>query len=314
MILKTIAFLLVAAPIIYAQDVEKKDGDCIINWSSGYITCAGESASGQSSYAAKRASVVIAKRNLLETVKGVQIDSETIIENGMIKSDTISAKVSGVIKGSEVISNEYNETKQSAIAKVKIHLGKDLLVALLDEAEGSAWNIKIKKLLDFISPTKLYAGEIYDNEDISTLKKLIRDFKANNDHKSANAVQNIIDGISNKTTKATGLLIDASNVSDFKNAIEVKLVDKTGKEIYPSGFVAKKAFIGKNGSSVGYDFSINDAKKNKRVFDKPLLVKALSTYKSRKSDLILSDSDIQKIMSGVSSGLQEAKVIIVMAE
>ena len=55
---------------------------------------------------ARRAAVVDAQRNLLESVKGVAVDSETTVENFMLKSDIIHTKVNGIITGARVVSEE----------------------------------------------------------------------------------------------------------------------------------------------------------------------------------------------------------------
>ncbi|OUO40382.1 hypothetical protein B5F82_04240 [Megamonas hypermegale] len=62
---------------------------------------------GQAKLMARRAAVVEAQRNLLETVKDVAIDSETNVEMSMTLNDTIHSKVSGVIRGARVIDEEY---------------------------------------------------------------------------------------------------------------------------------------------------------------------------------------------------------------
>lgn len=61
---------------------------------------------GTAKIQARRAAVVDAQRNLLESIKGVAIDSETTVENFMLKDDVIHSKVSGIIKGARVISEE----------------------------------------------------------------------------------------------------------------------------------------------------------------------------------------------------------------
>ena len=58
---------------------------------------------------ARRAAVVDAQRNLLESVKGVAIDSETTVENFMLKDDIIHTKVNGIITGARVISEEVQD-------------------------------------------------------------------------------------------------------------------------------------------------------------------------------------------------------------
>lgn len=62
---------------------------------------------GQAKLMARRAAVVEAQRNLLETVKNVAIDSETNVEKSMLINDTIHSKVSGVISGARVIDEEF---------------------------------------------------------------------------------------------------------------------------------------------------------------------------------------------------------------
>jgi hypothetical protein len=56
---------------------------------------------------ALRAAQVDAYRNLLETVKGVKIDAQTTVRDFMTESDTINAKVSGLVKGAKVMNKVY---------------------------------------------------------------------------------------------------------------------------------------------------------------------------------------------------------------
>ncbi|MDP2646953.1 MAG: hypothetical protein Q8P24_18610 [Desulfobacterales bacterium] len=57
---------------------------------------------GQARAMAQRAAVVDARRNLLEVIKGVHIDSTTRVENFMVKDDSIVAKVQGMLNFSSV--------------------------------------------------------------------------------------------------------------------------------------------------------------------------------------------------------------------
>jgi hypothetical protein len=49
---------------------------------------------------------VDAQRNLLETIKGVRIDSRTLVQDFIIQKDLISAKVSGLLKGASVVEKK----------------------------------------------------------------------------------------------------------------------------------------------------------------------------------------------------------------
>ncbi len=75
-----------------------------INWTSGNLSAEGFGAPPPSAppaameTMATRAATGVARRNLLELVEGVTIDSETIVENFMVKSDVITSHVHGIIK------------------------------------------------------------------------------------------------------------------------------------------------------------------------------------------------------------------------
>ena len=58
---------------------------------------------------ARRAAVVDAYRSLAEQVKGVHITAETTIESQIISGDIIQAKVNAVIRGAEILSEEFKD-------------------------------------------------------------------------------------------------------------------------------------------------------------------------------------------------------------
>ncbi len=97
------------------QLVENRDNGSI-NWSSGIIRTVGIGAPPEWSYGkpqarpmAITAARVVAFRNLLEIVKGVQIQSSTTVENFMLTNDTIHSQVEGMIRGAQVTKTQYME-------------------------------------------------------------------------------------------------------------------------------------------------------------------------------------------------------------
>ncbi len=54
-----------------------------------------------------RAALTDARRNLLEVIKGVHIDSVTQVHNYMVRDDTIVARVQGIIQNSRVDDKQY---------------------------------------------------------------------------------------------------------------------------------------------------------------------------------------------------------------
>ena len=143
-----IKFLMLILLSIFAfgREVIEESGSCKINWTQGFILCEGESAQGQSKYAANLSAKVISQRNMLEVIKGVNITSEATVKNGLDSSEIIKSRVDGVIRGAQIVSTKYNYDTKSSVATSKLELGKDLLAALLSDPSLLSWNEKVEKL------------------------------------------------------------------------------------------------------------------------------------------------------------------------
>ena len=57
---------------------------------------------------ARRAAVVDGQRNLLEAIYHLSVDSNTTVENSVLTSDVIQIKVSGILSGARVVSEEFD--------------------------------------------------------------------------------------------------------------------------------------------------------------------------------------------------------------
>ncbi|MBQ7703897.1 MAG: LPP20 family lipoprotein [Selenomonadaceae bacterium] len=83
------------------------------DWHSNTITVTGTgiapygSHGAQARIMARRAAQADAYRQLLETVKGVQIDATTTVEMAMTTSDIVNLHVEGVIQGARIISENF---------------------------------------------------------------------------------------------------------------------------------------------------------------------------------------------------------------
>ncbi len=76
---------------------------------------------------AERAAQVVAYRNLLEAVKGVQVDSATTVENFVVTSDVVKTQVSGIIQGATIMDKKYMSD-----GSVEVTVGMKLTGALAD--------------------------------------------------------------------------------------------------------------------------------------------------------------------------------------
>lgn len=307
--------LLVAALLfsvsLMARDVVESSGECEINWSDGFIACEGTSAADQSKFAATLSAKVIAQRNLLEVVKGVQIDSEVSVADGMISSDVIKSRVEGAIRGARVTNNIYDKEQKSATATVKLEMGKDLLEALLSDPTKLSWNEKIQEVFKNFSLINNAYAATYTVKDTATIKKVMEDLRSSGHKEASEYVAKLLDGI--EKTTYTGILIDVSQLDNFKKAMIVKLVDQNGKEIYPGNLITKKMLVKKN-TSVGYVFGHDDAVSDKRVFNTPIEIKAKQIYKNRHSDIVLDASQIEQLSSVDQKVFQNAKILLLLGE
>jgi len=89
-------------------------GSGAINWTSGIIRAVGIGAPPEKFYGkpearpmALRAAKMDAYRNILEVIQGVRIESSTTVKNFMVTDDSISAQVSGMVRGAQVAKQEY---------------------------------------------------------------------------------------------------------------------------------------------------------------------------------------------------------------
>jgi hypothetical protein len=98
----------------YVQDFEMQQGKGSIDWESGYVTATGigmappgASSKAQARALALRAATVTARRNLLEIVKDVHIDSTTTIRNNMVADDTVESVIRGKLHNSRILDTAY---------------------------------------------------------------------------------------------------------------------------------------------------------------------------------------------------------------
>ncbi len=85
-----------------------------IDWATGIAEAVGIGAPpekpanmAQARAMAKRAAVTVARRNLLEIIKGVRVDSMTLVKDFVVESDIIRSQVEGYLRDSQVVDIAY---------------------------------------------------------------------------------------------------------------------------------------------------------------------------------------------------------------
>lgn len=93
-----------------------------VNWTQQFVEAKGAAVidnqkftnPAQAKLMASRGAVVVAQRNLLEIIKGVNITSETTVQDMMTTSDFIYTRIDGVVKGAQQVgeAREVNGTME----------------------------------------------------------------------------------------------------------------------------------------------------------------------------------------------------------
>ncbi|QDR83181.1 LPP20 family lipoprotein [Sporomusa termitida] len=84
-----------------------------INWDEGFVEATGTGvpssiakSPAQARLMARRAAIVDAQRNLLESIEGVKITAETTVKNFETTNDTVRTQVTGIVKGSKIVNEQ----------------------------------------------------------------------------------------------------------------------------------------------------------------------------------------------------------------
>ena len=136
-----LVLILSAAPLMAQQrsEVVEQLPNGAINWSQGVVTAKGSGAPptgitniAQARLMAERAAKADALRNLLETVKGVRVDSETTVESYTTKNDRVLTRVSGIVIGARVVDTRYLSDGAVEVT-VAVNMTGELMAVMLQE-------------------------------------------------------------------------------------------------------------------------------------------------------------------------------------
>jgi hypothetical protein len=329
LVIAYIGFLLSLAltSIADAEDAIETASNGTINWTVGEVYATGIGAPpaqavnpAQARAMAERAAFVVAIRNLLETVKGVRVDSESVVENFMVKSDVIRTKMDGIVRGARIVKSQHMPDGSVEVlvsmpmkgafmnALVPDSFGKQSAYVFPSPSPAPAKPSITKPAPPAVEPKVPPVGPGQKTEPVRTIPLPPSGPVAEPPRPSPGTQPDST--LSLKGGMATGLVIDGRGLG-LKPALLPKIVDQQGREIYV-GQVATRTNAVEQGVA-GYAKDVNAASNNFRVTDNPAIVKGLKASGPARTDIMIGqgDADALRQFSSKSDFLQYCRVIIV---
>jgi len=339
-----LALILSAAPLMAQQrsEVLEQLSNGTINWSQGLVTAKGSGAPptgitniAQARLMAERAAKADALRNLLETVKGVRVDSETTVESYTTKSDRVMTRVSGIVIGARVVDTRYLSDGGVEVT-VAVNMTGELLAVMLQElppltrplmpAPPLSRPLPVPPKETRLPPpppppkeTKLPpppppappAQETKVQpppaaEPTGTPPPSI-ETKAQTPSKAPARAE---DNLDLKKLDYTGLIVDARKLG-LRPALVPKIMNEKGELVYSTQSLGQQD-IARMGL-VGYAKDVNAAAKNQRVTADPVVVSGLGATGEKKTDVVISNRDAQMILTTApyTGYLKNGRVMVV---
>jgi hypothetical protein len=319
--------------------VVERMGHGTINWTQGMVLAKGSGAPpkgvtnvAQARLMAERAAKADALRNLLETVKGVRVDSETTVESFTTKSDRVLTRVSGIVIGARVVETRYLSDGAVEVT-VAVNLTGELLAVMLQELPPLTQPLMPapplpkplpapvkpshgpppaeKPALPPPAPSKPPAQESKVQpprvtQPGGTPPPSIETRVQTPVKSPARAEENL----DLKKLEYTGLIIDARKLG-LRPALVPKIVNEKGELVYSSQSVGQQDIV--RMGLVGYAKDVNAAARNQRVTADPVVVNGLRATGEKKTDVVISNRDAQIVLTTApyTGYLKNGRVMVV---
>ncbi len=310
-----------------------------INWTTSEVYATGLGAppphpvnAAQARAMAERAAFVVALRNLLEAVKGVRVDSESVVENFMTRSDVIRTKVDGIVRGARTVKTQYL-SDGSVEVLVALSLKGEFLNAIVPETFGKANGLftPVKPSPRIPVPSQPPTAPEKKAEPIKPAPqrpiltpapapsvpapKPEPERPAPQTEKKTGPAQPAPEVPSPATVAfkggvATGMVIDGRGLG-LRPALLPRIIDQQGQELYVGQVVPRTNAVEQG--VAGYARDVQAAANNFRVTDNPAVIKAVMASGNARTDVVINQADAQAFRELGKNGdfLKYCRVIIV---
>ncbi|NKB80300.1 MAG: hypothetical protein GKS05_00095 [Nitrospirales bacterium] len=325
------------------QEAIERIGNGRINWTTGQITATGVGVVSPGQRAmlaqamAERAAFAIALRNLLEVIKGIRVDSETVVENYMIKNDAIRTQVEGMVKGAQQLAKR-TAPDGSVEIDVRFPITGALSNTIIPQEFGYKhptsdlpFDQSHPKLNSHMAPSSsLTVPDPFIPIESPFPKEEVRMSQTDGSQEAQD--DPLSESIPLQSTNPemfesrthkefalpdqpfqrsyTGLIVDARGIG-LRPALIPRLLSEHSQEFYVGGVVSRDRAV--ESGVVGYSKDLVAASRQHRISDQPLIVKGQRTAGAKKTDIVLGQKDIARIQLADSSThfLEQARVVVV---
>jgi len=280
-IITALSLLFLSTTLSIAQLVDSVSNGSI-DWQQRMIIATGFGAPNKNmppetwEIGSRKAAEIDAMATLLGVVTGITIDASVSVENFMTTHQEISAKVKGVLRNFKVIATR---TRANGLTEVDVGIPID----------GNLANCFIPDLLEKKPPLRQPQQQ-----------------KPQEPEKSY-----------------TGLIIDARGLG-VRPAMLPKVINENGEEVYGTGYVSRDYAV--NQGIVGYSKQMDMARDvrpetvrrgwglDARVGANPMVIKAIESSGSRRTDTVISNDDAQRLhsMDSYLKLMHECKVVFLV--
>ncbi len=227
---------------------------------------------------ARRAAVLDAYRYMAETIKGVQLDADSIMEEHVVKSDKVKSSVSALIQGARILEEGSNPDGSYYVKMTVPLFGVNNSVAAIAIPEIAQSGTP--EPLPQVSETSLPKTEVQEV----------------------------------RSAGYTGVVVDASELG-LESTFSPVVYDENGRAIYGMKNIDPDLAISKG--MVEYSTSKEKAVTNSRAGSNPLVLKAVAVKGGRNSAnrvnvvVTVDDGDKMLLANEKSGMLQKCAVVFV---
>ena len=254
---------------------------------------------------AMRAAEVGAQWALVEIIKGVRIDSQTSVENMIVKEDIIRSRVQGMIKGAHIVKRniEWQDNVPLATVEMRICFSSSTGDCKSSQSLMAALNLETKNVPPYVPPQITYSPE--------SVPSGTKDFPLKPPQESA--LPKAKPPLYDSSRQVTGVVFHLEGRSFERELLPVIVTEKENKELATVYSVkAVNPSVIRTYGVVRYADSIDQAKKIAYLGDNIMVVPVVNVTKDNM--IVISTEAARAIRETIrydNNYLSNAKVAII---